>query len=132
MTLRREMPLTVVLLLLAILAHAQWSDDPAVNLVVGDGPGAQVVPHLAVVPDGVEPAGHTYVGWYDNDSGNYDVLLQLLGPDGVPVFAPGGLIVSAHPQNTWVMDWSLAVDQGGNAVLAFADIRGGDSNIHIY
>ncbi len=119
--------LILAVLVLATVVQAQWSDDPAVNLVVGDGPGDQVVPHLAVTPD-----GHTYVGWYDTDSGNYDVALQRLAPDGTPVWAPGGIIVSAHPQNSWVMDWSLAVDHDGNAVVAFADIRGGNSNIHIY
>jgi hypothetical protein len=50
----------------------------------------------------------------------------------VPIFADGGLIVSDQPQASWVMDWSLAADADGNAVVAFADIRDGNSNIHVY
>ena len=30
------------------------------------------------------------------------------------------------------MDWALIADSAGNAIVAFADIRGGNSNIHIY
>ncbi len=39
--------------------------DPSVNLALGDGSGDQVVPHLAINPD-----GSCYTGWYDNSSGN--------------------------------------------------------------
>ncbi|MDY0109355.1 MAG: FlgD immunoglobulin-like domain containing protein [Candidatus Krumholzibacteria bacterium] len=113
-------------------AAAQWSNDPAVNLIAGGGPGEQTVPHVAVVPAGGAYAGFIYVGWYDNASGNYDVALQLLSPHGVALFPAGGLIVSDQPQASWVMDWSLTADQDGNAIVSFADIRDGDSNIQVY
>ena len=102
------------------------------NLLVAGGPGEQVVPHAAVVPGDGPFADHVWVGWYDNASGNYDVAVQLLTPAGEPLLPGGGLLVSDHPQNSWVMDWSLAADADGNAHLAFADIRDGDSNIHAY
>ncbi len=110
-------------------AQAQWPPDAGENLLVGGGPGEQVVPHVALVPNG---SGDLYVGWYSNASGNYDVALQLLDADGVALFQPGGIIVSDQPQNTWVMDWSLAAGADGRAVVAFADIRDGNSNIHVY
>ena len=106
---------------------AQWSSDSGANLPLGDGDGEQVVPHLAISTD-----NSCYTGWYDNKSGNYDVALQLLSPDGTEMWAHGGLMVSTHPQNSWVMDWSLISDSAGNAIVAFADIRGGNSNIHVY
>lgn len=121
----------LIVAIAATTALAEWPTDPAENLLVGGGPGEQVVPHVAVVPSG-DFAGATYVGWYSNASGNYDVALQLLTADGVPVFAEGGIIVSDEAQNSWVMDWSLAAGPGGFAALAFADIRDGDSNIHVY
>jgi hypothetical protein len=128
--------LTVVALALVVAlattAVAQWPDDPASNLPVLDGPGEQVVPHVAVVPAGGDFAGAVYVGSYHNASGNYDVALQLLTADGVPVFADGSIIVSDEPQNSWVMDWSLDAAPGGYAVLTFADVRDGNSNIQVY
>ena len=109
------------------IAFGQWSDDPAVNLPLGDGMGEQAVPHLYINPD-----NSCYTGWYDTGSGNYDVALQLLSADGTEQWPHGGIIVSAHPQNSWVMDWALIADSAGNAIVAFADIRGGNSNIHVY
>ncbi len=129
--LRRSLPIALATLLVATAALAQWPTDPAENLLLGGGPGEQVVPHMAVVPAG-DLAGAAYVGWYDNASGNYDVALQLVTHDGVPVFQAGGITVSDQPQNTWVMDWSLATGPDGFAIVAFADIRDGDSNIHVY
>jgi hypothetical protein len=108
-------------------AFGQWPADPAVNLPLGDGTGAQVVPHLFINPD-----NSCYTGWYDNQSGNYDVFLQLLTADGTELWPHGGITVSSHPQNSWVMDWALIADSDGNAIVAFADVRGGNSNIHAY
>ncbi|MCP4143691.1 MAG: T9SS type A sorting domain-containing protein [bacterium] len=107
--------------------YAQWSSDPAVNLSICDGSGDQVVPHIAIASD-----NYCYTGWYDNRSGNYDVGLQLLDPDGVEQWAHNGIIVSSHPQDSWVMDWALIADSAGNAIVAFVDIRGGNSNVHAY
>jgi len=129
---KRFMMLAAVFCLLTGAAVAQWSGDPAVNLLVGGGPGEQTVPHVAVVEAGSPYAGYVYVGWYDNASGNYDVALQLLTPEGVALFPEGGLIVSDRPQASWVMDWSLSADLDGNAIVSFADIRDGDSNIQVY
>lgn len=130
--LRTTLLVALLTVLAATAATAQWATDPSVNLLVGDGPGEQVVPHAAVVPDGGSFAGFTWVGWYDNDSANYDVAAQLLAPDGVPVFPQGGIIVSDQNQDSWVMDWSLAAGEGGFAIIAFADIRDGNSNIQVY
>lgn len=111
----------------ASVSAAQWSADPAVNLPLGDGPGDQVVPHIVTGSD-----GSCFTGWYSNGSGNYDVALQHLAADGTELWPHGGIFVSTHPQNSWVMDWALIADAAGNAIVAFADIRGGQSNIHIY
>ena len=118
-----------ILILIAIsgTAFAQWSSDSAVNLSICDGSGDQAVPHIAITSD-----NYCYTGWYDTRSGNYDVGLQLLDPDGMEQWDHNGIIVSSHPQNSWVMDWALITDSAGNAIVAFADIRGGNSNIHAY
>ena len=131
-TLIASFGVALVATLLTGTASAQWTTDPAANIALGYGNGEQVVPHTAVVPAGGDFAGYTYAGWYDQASGNYDVGLQLLSPEGEIVFADGGLIVSDETQDSWVMDWSLAADTEGNAYVSFADIRDGNSNIHVY
>jgi hypothetical protein len=110
-----------VLGLLTANAVAQWPDDPAVNLAIADATGEQVVPKVARTTD-----GSTYVAWFDTQAGGYQVRLQLLSPTGVEMWAHNGLIVSAHPQSTSLVDWDLLADSTGNAVLVFTDTRGGD------
>ncbi len=107
---------------------AQWSDDPATNLPIADGPGEQVLPKIAVAPD-----DSVYVGWFNNVSGNYDLYLQHLDPDGVELWPHNGIVVSSHPQASSLVDWDMTTDSAGNAVLVFTDTRaGGDRDVYAY
>jgi hypothetical protein len=99
-------------------AHAQWPSDPAENLALSDRPDEQTVPKIAATSD-----GGAYVGWYDHASGNYDLYLQHLNPQGVELFGDNGMVVSDNRQATSIMEWHLIADSGDNAVLTFADIR---------
>ena len=112
----------------ATAAHAQWSSDPSVNLALADRPDEQAVPKIAATPD-----GGAYVGWYDRASGNYDLYLQRLDSLGFEQWGHNGMLVSGHPQDTWVMDWHLIADSEGAAVLVFCDIRDGvNLSLHAY
>jgi hypothetical protein len=111
---------------LALPAAAQWSNDPAANTPVAVGAGEQVLPKVAVTPDGL-----TWVGWFDHASGNYDVRVQLLDQAGVPLLPVGGQLVSAHPSLTSLVDWDLIADADGNCVLVFSDARAG-SDLDVY
>jgi len=120
---------TALLLLLAAGAlRAQWPDDPAVNFVVCDRSGEQTLAKVAATSD-----GGCWISWQDNSSGNYDTYVQLFDGDGAPRFAPGGLLVSGHPQETWITDYDLAVDHDDCALVAINDIRdGADRDIFVY
>lgn len=117
-----------LLLTLPAAALGAWSSDPQVNLVIADRAGEQTVPKIAVRAD-----GGCYVAWFDNTSGNYDVYLQRLDAAGNELWPHNGILVSDHPQDTWITDWDLIADSAGNAVLVFCDIRaGGDWDIYAY
>ena len=105
----------------AATALAGWPVDPAVNLPVADRPSEQVIPLVAGTSD-----GGCYIGWFDLASGNYDVYLQRLDNEGNELWPHNGILISNHPQNTWLCDWFLMADSGDNAVLAFVDTRAGD------
>ncbi len=110
------------------IAAAAWPADPTVNLPVAVKPGDQAVQKIATMPDGT-----TWIGWFDNSAGSYQVFVQRLDPSGVATFAPGGLLVSANPQSTSLVDWDLTVDGAGNCFLAFTDTRdGGDLDTLAY
>lgn len=109
-------------------AAAQWSDDPMVNLAIADAQSAQVLPKIAVTPD-----GGCYIGWFDSDAGNFDVRLQRLDRNGVEQWPHNGVLISDHPSMSFIVDWDLIADSDGGAVLAFADIRaGGDLDVYAY
>lgn len=109
-------------------ASAQWTDDAAQNTPVVVKPGDQTV-----VKTGVAPDGSSWAGWFDFAPGGVEVRVQRLDAAGNQTFAPGGLLVSDNPQNTSTVDWDLRVDDAGNCVLAFTDIRaGGDLDVYAY
>lgn len=127
----KAMPCVLYLVLFCSLipvcvAHAQWSDDPAVNLAIADRTADQVVPKIASTSN-----GGCYVCWFDQASGNYDVYLQHLDNQGLEVWAHNGILVSDNPQNSSLVDWDLIADSQDNAVIVFTDARNG-SDLDVY
>ena len=104
-------------------ATAQWTSDPLMNTQLSNLTGEQALPKIAVCND-----GHSYIAWFSNESGNYNVRLQLLDKDGYPLFNDNGMLVSDHPQMSSLTDWSLAVDPDNHALITFQDIRNTDNN----
>lgn len=118
----------LLMLLAAGALRAQWPSDPAENLVLCDRTGEQTLPKIAATSD-----GGCYVSWQDNSSGNYDTYLQRLDADGVPQWQAGGLLVSGHPQESWITDYDLAADLDDCAIVAINDSRrGSDRDITAY
>lgn len=101
-------------------AFAQWSSDPNVNLAIADTSGSQELPKIAATSD-----GGCYVAWFDNRTSPYKVYMQRLNAQGVKQWAPQGLLVSANPQSSSLVDWDLAVDDSNNAIVVFTDTRNG-------
>ncbi|MBU1637946.1 hypothetical protein KKC97_09800, partial [bacterium] len=97
--------------------------------MICDHTGEQTLPKIHATSD-----GGCYIVWYDHSSGNYDVYLQRLNGDGVPQWTvPCGLLISNHPQQTWITDWSMTVDLEDHCIIAVNDIRAGDDwDIYAY
>lgn len=120
----------VLLLISSVLgaAGAEWPADPAENFPVADRVSEQVIPIPSPTAD-----GGCYIGWFDHASGNYDVYLQRLDRFGNEVWPHNGILVSGHPQNSWLVTWDLTTDSADNAILVFGDARGGgDFDIQAY
>lgn len=119
----------LLILLCTLSAHAQWPTSPMENLLICNHTGEQALPKIAALSE-----GGCYVAWQDLSSGNYDIYLQRLDANGIPQWAdPCGILVSDHPQDTWLTDWDIAVDVADNCILAINDIRNGaDRDITVY
>ncbi|HJU38424.1 MAG TPA: hypothetical protein VJ724_02550, partial [Tahibacter sp.] len=107
------------LLAFAAAAHAQWSTDPASNLVIADGDNEQVQPKIVATSD-----GGFYVSWFDNATGGYDVRLQRLDAAGNELWPHDGVLVADRDMSS-TQDYGLDVDADGNALLAFGYNDGG-------
>lgn len=117
----------LVLILMSHGLNAQWSNTSSSNLSVCDLAGAQYVPHIIQLED-----GSSYISWYSMNEGNLNMRLQYLSVNGEAQWAQNGIIVSAHTQNSWVADYDLDVDNEGNAVIAFSDVRNGMASPNVY
>jgi hypothetical protein len=107
--------------------QSQWSANPAVNNAICSLPGEQAIPKIATCPN-----GDTYIGYFSNESGNYNVRLQRLDASGNILWAPNGILISGHPQETWLTDWDMTCDAANCAILVFNDIRTGNTNVVAY
>ena len=106
----------------------QWPVDPDSNMVICNHSGEQAIPLVRATSD-----GGCYICWYDNSTGNYDMYLQRLNADGEIQWQENGLLISDNPQDSWLTDYDMAVDQQDNAIIVFNDIRsGGDWDIYAY
>lgn len=115
------------LLFLHTAGLAQWSSNPNTNLAIVDTTGEQAVSKIAMRAD-----GGCYVTWFDSRSGSYAVYMQYLDVHGNKMWPAKGLLISANPQNTSLVDHDLEVDSEGNAIAAFTDIRDGNLRPYIY
>ena len=105
---------------LAAIAYSQWVPNAAVNLKVCDTTGSQELVKISPTTD-----GGCYISWFDTRGGSYAVYLQRLDVNGNKLFAPGGLLISNHAQNSSLVDYDMTTDASNNAVIAFTDVRNG-------
>lgn len=114
--------ISLLVCMLSSLARAQWPSDPNVNLTVCDTSGRQELPKITATAD-----GGCYISWFDTRAGAYRVYMQRLDASGVKQWESNGLLVSANPQSTSLVDWDLTVDDSSNAIVVFTDTRAGTS-----
>ncbi|MFH1733762.1 MAG: T9SS type A sorting domain-containing protein [bacterium] len=113
----------LIAIMLPLGVFAQWSSNPMENLGIGVAAGDQVIPKMEAASD-----GGCYISWFDNRSGSYGMYMQRLNSLGEAQWAANGMLISSHPQMSWLVDYDLAVDLNDNAVVVFADIRSGGTN----
>ncbi len=108
-------------------SQAQWSNNAAVNNVICDLTGEQAIPKIATCPN-----GDTYIGYFSNETGNYNVRLQRLDAQGNELWATDGILISSNASDTWLTDWDMTADVNNHCVMTWQDIRNGNNNAYAY
>lgn len=123
---------TPILVMLAVsplaTLQAQWTTNLSANTPVRAVDAGEATTPL--VADG--PEGSTYVCWFENGSGTYQLRMQRLDAQGNRLWPDTGLVVSAHPQNSAIYRYDMKADADGNAVVAFQDERTGSLDVVAY
>jgi hypothetical protein len=114
-------------ILTCFVSPAQWSSDPMENTAIAEVAGDQAIPKVATSMNGI-----TYISWFSNEGGNYNVRLQKLDVFGNKMWAEEGLLVSDNTSDSWLTEWDMTVDQEDFALLTFQDIRNGYNDAFAY
>ncbi len=114
---------TTLSLIIAGLIHTstfgQWTTNTAVNTPV-DAASNSNQPLSVTSSD-----GKTFISYYKQDGGNYNMYLQLLDAQGVKQFGSSGQLISSFPSGSATFVYHLALDQNDNAIISFQDERTG-------
>lgn len=105
--------------------QAQWSANPADNLIVADEYADQTQPKIVASNDG----GY-YVSWFDDISHGFGIHIQRLDAQGNEQWTHNGVLV-AQRQLGYTYDYGLAVDAEGNAYVAFNCCQNNSPDEHI-
>ncbi|MDD2332466.1 MAG: T9SS type A sorting domain-containing protein [Candidatus Cloacimonetes bacterium] len=125
----KTLGITLVFSICIVFCFAAWSTDASNPTLLAGFNFEQVIPKIAITA-----TGEVWHCRFDNSSGNYDVYLQLYSSQGTPLFPePEGFLVSDNPAMTWLTEYDLDCDAGGNALVTFQDIRNaGVNNVFAY
>jgi hypothetical protein len=81
------------------------------------------------------PNNNWYVSWFNNNgaipNSGYNVYYQLLSPNGVEQFPHNGIQVARENGLSSTQDYGFAIDNDGNAIVAFQDLRRDPNNPQI-
>jgi len=108
---------------LATTAQAQFSSDPANQLVVANQAGDQNQPKIRLAGD-----GSFSVSCLSTQGTGWDTWIQRLSVTGAEQFVHNG-IVSDDTNYSSTEDYGLAIDGAGNTIVAFRDDHTGTTQI---
>lgn len=112
---------TGILLLLSITGFGQWTTNTFDNLRVSTLEASDI--QTATTSD-----GKTWIAWYSNNGGNYDMRAQLLDAGGNRLLGPDGVLVSAQPSGTATFVFNVCADRNDALIIGFQYEVGGNLN----
>ena len=99
-------------LLLTSVAFSQWNPNTFVNLAVSELNGDDL--QTATTTD-----GKTWVAFYSNNGGNYDMRAQLLDVNGNKLLGPNGLLVSNQTSGSATFVFNVCIDGNNSLIIGY-------------
>jgi len=115
------LPLLAMLGLFALLPdmiHAQWNTNTSVNILISGLPTADI--QSAPTSD-----GKTWIAFYHENAGNYDMRAQLIDANGYKLLGPDGILVGNHTSGSATYVFNACVDASNNFIIGYQDERTG-------
>jgi hypothetical protein len=123
----RVIALVALVLMVTIPSRlmAQWNTNTFVNLPISNLLTADM--QAVSTTD-----GKTWIAFYHENSGNYDMRAQLIDEDGYKLLGPDGVLVSNQSSGTATFVFNAAVDASNNLIIGCQDERTGTMQAVLY
>ncbi|HEX7411806.1 MAG TPA: T9SS type A sorting domain-containing protein [Bacteroidales bacterium] len=105
--------------------HAQWNPNTSVNMLISGLPTADI--QSAPTSD-----GKTWIAFYHENGGNYDMRAQLIDASGYKLLGPDGILVGNHPSGSATYVFNVCVDASNNFIIGYQDQRAGGLQSVVY
>ncbi|MEY3324663.1 MAG: hypothetical protein RLZ11_977 [Bacteroidota bacterium] len=110
--------LSATAFLITIFGNAQWNPNTSVNLQVSAFP-------VSDMQSLTTSTGRTWIAFYHENNGNYDMRAQLLDVDGTKLLGADGMLVDNKPSGTATFVFNICKDADDNLIVAYQDQRSG-------
>ncbi len=119
---------SLILMFVGILPQelkAQWNPNTSVNIQTSglSDDDQQSIPTTD---------GKTWIAFYSNTSGNYNMMAQLLDANGNKLLGADGLLVSSQTSGSAIYVFNVCIDAANNLIIACQDQRTGTMQAVVY
>ena len=111
--------------LVPAMIQAQWNTNTSENLLISNLLVADM--QQAATTD-----GKTWIAFYHQNGGNYDMRAQLIDANGYKLLGEDGVLVDNHTSGSATYVFSVCVDASNNLIIAFQDERNGPDEAVVY
>ncbi|MCX6284281.1 MAG: hypothetical protein NTW31_08615, partial [Bacteroidetes bacterium] len=115
----------IIGMVLPISLQAQWNTNTSVNIQISGLPAADL--QSAPTSD-----GKTWIAFYVQNGGNYDMRAQLIDANGYKLLGPDGMLVSNQPSGSATYVFNICVDASNNLIIGDQDERSGSLQSVLY
>lgn len=103
---------TILLLISSVICFSQWTANTSLNLEVA-------ALNVADLQTANTSDGKTWIAFYNNNGGNYDMRAQLLDAGGNKLLGPNGVLVCNQTSGSATFVFNICLDASNNLIIGF-------------